>query len=206
MGKVSSGGSGKDREIVPADGYDCWCYGSVEMGTQDGEYQGEATVAKKIRLFFEIPELLITYEKDGKEVTAPQVINVEYTNSNGKKAKIKPILEAWTGKSIDDIDLVTDLIGRPARIGVVHKTSAKGSVYANIATIAKAKDKDVKALPPMHNPAMGFCVDDHGFESDEFKAVYEWLRKDIMKSHEYKEHIAGPSTSSVIDEDDLPFK
>lgn len=201
MGKVASGGSGKEREIVPADSYDAWCYGSVEMGTQDGEYQGEATVAKKIRLFFEIPELMITYEKDGKEVTAPQVINIEYTNSSGKKAKIKPILEAWTGIPIDQIDLVTDILGRPARINVIHKTSAKGSTYANIASIAKAKEKDVKALPPMHNPPMGFCVDDHGFESEEFLSLYDWLKKDIMKSHEYREYLNGPEMTP-----DVPFK
>lgn len=217
MAKLSTGSGGKKAPIIQPDGYDCYCYGSVEMGTQDGEFEGVPNMAKKIKLFFEIPELQITYERDGVEVQAPQVINIEYTNSAGNKAKIKPVLEAWLGMDIGLIDLATDLVGKPARISVINKTAkSSGNVYAAITNIGKCKEKDIKDLPPMHNKPLVFSVMDHGFDSPQFKALedrYRWIQDDIKKSHEYKEYLAGPkgqqaateSTASNIDPSDIPF-
>lgn len=187
MAKIPTGSNRPAPPVMPPDSYDAWCYGVVECGTQDGEWEGVPNQARKIMFFFEVPEIPITYEKDGVEVTAPQSIKIEYTYSGGKKAKLKPIIEAWTGKTVGDIDPFIDLINLPARISVANKVSKKGSTYAQITAITKCKQKDIDSLPAMHNKPMVFSIEDHGFESDEFVKLHDWIKEYIGKSHEYVE-------------------
>jgi hypothetical protein len=191
--KVPTSGSNREpRPLIPAGAQESRCFGVVDYGTHENEYEGEVKLQRKIKFFFELHEHPITYTKDEVEVTAPQVINVEFTLSASPKGKLKPAVEAWTGKSIDTIDIINDLIGLPASITVAHQTSKKGTTYAKIIAIAPLSEKLVKLMPEQFNPSMGFSIEENGFDSPEFSALYNWVQEDIKKSVEYREYLSGP--------------
>lgn len=179
----------KQQPLVTAGVQEARCFSVVDLGTQETEYEGVVKYQRKLKFFFELPEFQITYEKDGVEVTAPQVINIEFTNSGSPKGKLKPAMEAWVGKPIEQIDFIADCVGRPASLSIVHKVSKKGSTYANIASITALSPKLIAMLAPQHNKDMHFDIDVDEFDSDNFKNLYKWVQEDIMKSEEYKEYV-----------------
>ena len=210
--KVSSTSNKAPRELVPKGPQEAICYGAIDMGHQSFTWEGETKIAHKIRYFFEIPECMITYtNKDGDQVTAPQVINCEFTISSSPKGKLKPAIEGWLGKEIDTVDIIKDCVGSCAQLNVVHKMSKKGTVYANIGSISALSPKLAKLMPEQHNPTMTFDIDEDGFASDKFKALYPWLREVVEESVEFKDYIkiklaSNPAVAQDwTEDDDIPF-
>lgn len=183
MGASFGSASGtKQREIIPEGQYDAICYLVAELGThtRTGQY-GEKT-NPELMIGFEIPELQITYEKDGVEVTAPRVINQKFTQSMGEKSNLRKFLEAWRGKSLtaEDISSFTpeQILGRGIQLSIEHSKCGK---YANIKAVAPLH-KSVKLGKPV-NPIVNFGISDLN-TPDEFNKLYPWLQKIVMESHE----------------------
>lgn len=202
-GFKKSEAQGTTQEPIKADVYEGRCYSIIELGTQEEEYQGEIKHVPKVMFFFELPELMMEFEKEGEKVTAPRVISAEYTNSTSKKAKLKGIVEAWTGLSIEDIEM-NNLAGMPATITVKNTTSKQGKLYASVQAITKMKDKYAEALAPQHNPTLVFSIDEDGFDSPKFEQIYGWVKDKIKKSAEYQEYLNGPKKAEESEED-IPF-
>jgi len=207
MGASFGSASGKQREIIPEGQYDTICYLVVELGTHTrvGSF-GEKT-NPELMIGFEIPELTITYEKDGKEVTAPRVINQKFNQSLGEKANLRKFLESWRGKSFTDDDLKTftpdKVIGVGATLSIEHSKDGK---YANIKSIAPLH-KSVKLGAP-YNETINFGISD--LNTALFDKLYPWIQNIIKESAEYKgftveEPVIQRDEPAVVDEDDIPF-
>jgi hypothetical protein len=135
--KPATGSGGRDFEPLSPGLHYARCFALVDLGLQNEEYQGKAKQTHKIVFGFEFPDELVTFERDGKEVVAPKILwTMAYTYSLGSKARLRKLIESWTGKTItpdqETTADLTKLVGRPAQISIIHKPGKDGKVFANI--------------------------------------------------------------------------
>lgn len=193
---VSNGGS---YETVPAGSYAARCYQIIDLGHQTIEWQGEAKVIPKVRITWELSELM----SDGR----PYSISKEYTASIGPKANLRKDLEAWRGRPFTEEEILgfslDKILGMSCLLGIVH-TSKSDKTYANINSIMKLpKGMD---SPELVNPMVKFDISN--FDTKVFETFSDYLKKKILMSKELEETgipvtVQNDVVSSNIDE--VPF-
>ena len=176
------------------------CYQIIDLGHQTFEWKGEAKVAPKVRITWELNEPM----QDGR----PFSISREYTASIGDKANLRKDLEAWRGRPFTATELqnfsLENVLGAPCLLGVVHKPSKDGSkVYANVGSIM-ALPKGM-ACPELVNPAVKFDIGE--FDQNIFNSLSSYVQKKILMSKELEEG-GIPQVKEVepeIDDEAVPF-
>jgi len=199
----------KDYPVVSSGTHVATVYKFMNLGTRFQEYQG---VLKEypdtlITLTFETDEEHeFTYKnEDGTEdkVMKPLVISKEFTLSMGVKSNLRPFVEGIIGTKLTDEEAgafdLEDLLGRACLITVVHKTSAKGSVYANI-TGASPLMKNMQA-PVLVNQTVIFDV--NTATKEEIDALPKFLQDKVIISDEYKKRF-GVAVEE-LKEGEVPF-
>lgn len=195
-------GGGGDFEQCPAGSFAARCYQIIDLGHQTFEWKGEAKVAPKVRITWELNEMM----QDGR----PFSISKEYTASIGDKANLRKDLEAWRGRPFSSEELrnfsLENVLGAPCLLGVVHKPSKDGSkVYANVGSVM-ALPKGM-AAPELVNPAVKFDIGT--FDQKVFDSLSSYVQKKILMSKELEENgipqNATPQDEPVIDSEEVPF-
>ena len=196
-------GGGGDFEQCPAGSFAARCYQIIDLGHQTFEWKGEAKVAPKVRITWELNEMM----SDGR----PFSISREYTASIGDKANLRKDLEAWRGRPFTAEELrnfsLENVLGAPCLLGVVHKPSKDGSkTYANVGSIM-ALPKGM-ACPELVNPAVKFDIGE--FDQDIFNSLSSYVQKKILMSKELEENgippeKAGKEIEPEIDSEEVPF-
>jgi len=194
-------GGGGDFEQCPAGSFAARCYQIIDLGHQTFEWKGEAKVAPKVRITWELNEMM----QDGR----PFSISREYTASIGDKANLRKDLEAWRGRPFTTAELgnfsLENVLGAPCLLGVVHKPSKDGSkVYANVGSIM-ALPKGM-ACPELVNPAVKFDIGT--FDQKVFDGLSSYVQKKILMSKELEEGGIPQSSSQdepVIEDESVPF-
>ena len=200
---VNAGNSGGgDFEQCPAGSFAARCYQIIDLGHQTFEWKGEAKVAPKVRITWELNEMM----QDGR----PFSISKEYTASIGEKANLRKDLEAWRGRPFSSEELrnfsLENVLGAPCLLGVVHKPSKDGSkVYANVGSVM-ALPKGM-AAPELVNLAVKFDIGT--FDQKVFDSLSSYVQKKILMSKELEENGIPQNTVShdepVIESDEVPF-
>jgi len=193
-------GGGGDFEQCPAGSFAARCYQIIDLGHQTFEWKGEAKVAPKVRITWELNEMM----QDGR----PFSISREYTASIGDKANLRKDLEAWRGRPFTATELqnfsLENVLGAPCLLGVVHKPSKDNSkVYANVGSIM-ALPKGM-ACPELVNPAVKFDIGE--FDQNIFNSLSSYVQKKILMSKELEEG-GIPQAKEVepeIDDETVPF-
>jgi hypothetical protein len=195
-------GGGGDFEQCPAGSFAARCYQIIDLGHQTFEWKGEAKVAPKVRITWELNEMM----QDGR----PFSISKEYTASIGDKANLRKDLEAWRGRPFSSEELrnfsLENVLGAPCLLGVVHKPSKDGSkVYANVGSIM-ALPKGMPS-PELVNPAVKFDIGE--FDQNIFNSLSSYVQKKILMSKELEENgipqNTTPQDEPVIDSEEVPF-
>ena len=193
-------GGGGDFEQCPAGSFAARCYQIIDLGHQTFEWKGEAKVAPKVRITWELNEMM----QDGR----PFSISREYTASIGDKANLRKDLEAWRGRPFTATELqnfsLENVLGAPCLLGVVHKPSKDNSkVYANVGSIM-ALPKGM-ACPELVNPAVKFDIGE--FDQNIFNSLSSYVQKKILMSKELEENGIPQSSQDepVIESDEVPF-
>lgn len=118
-------------ELPPAGATAARCCAVIDLGTQQGTYQGETKAQAKLLLSFELTET----RSDG----TPHRVSRRMTASLHKKAQLRAFLEQWRGRPFTDEDLrafnVGKLLGGAALLNLVHVERA-GKQYANILSVS----------------------------------------------------------------------
>lgn len=171
------------REPIAEGLYPAICYGVYDLGTQHSTFYGNDSM--KVLICWEIPELRVNIEKDGKKLDLPQAISSRYTNSLGNKATLKKILEGWRGKRFTDEEAknfdISKLIGVGCQLQVIHsKPDDEGNVYANVSTVLPAPRG---VAMKMENERQYFSFADN---MDIPANTPEWIEKLIHESKEWK--------------------
>ena len=194
-------GGGGDFEQCPAGSFAARCYQIIDLGHQTFEWKGEAKVAPKVRITWELNEMM----SDGR----PFSISREYTASIGDKANLRKDLEAWRGRPFSAEELrnfsLENVLGAPCLLGIVHKPSKDNSkVYANVGSIM-ALPKGMPS-PELVNPAVKFDIGT--FDQKVFDGLSSYVQKKILMSKELEENGIPQSSSQdepVIEDETVPF-
>ena len=195
-------GGGGDFENCPAGSFAALCYQIIDLGHQTFEWKGEAKVAPKVRITWELNEMM----SDGR----PFSISREYTASIGDKANLRKDLEAWRGRPFSAEELrnfsLENVLGAPCLLGIVHKPSKDNSkVYANVGSIM-ALPKGMPS-PELVNPAVKFDIGT--FDQKVFDGLSSYVQKKILMSKELEENGIPQHNTSVaepeIDSEEVPF-
>ena len=194
-------GGGGDFEQCPAGSFAARCYQIIDLGHQTFEWKGEAKVAPKVRITWELNEMM----SDGR----PFSISREYTASIGDKANLRKDLEAWRGRPFSAEELrnfsLENVLGAPCLLGIVHKPSKDNSkVYANVGSIM-ALPKGMPS-PELVNPAVKFDIGT--FDQKVFDGLSSYVQKKILMSKELEENGIPQSSSHdepEIDDETVPF-
>lgn len=207
-----------EADLIPSGTQEARCIGVADLGTTDTFYEGAPTgKARFIRVFFECPDYQVKYKPFGQdeEIDGPRVIHQDFKVVGGDKSNLTKLFISWFGSS-DNAD-TSRMVGRPAMVTVIHKTDAKGQVWANIGKggIAMMPEKYVSTLAPQHNKDLSFSIDENGFDSEEYKRQWPSTKKKIAESYEFKKYESGPpqdpskahveGSIPFNDENDLPY-
>lgn len=184
------------REILPAGSYVGTLYSIVDLGTQRGEYQGEPTENRKIRLSREMPsEMRVFKEENGEQ---PMAIHKEYTLSFHEKSNLRKDLKSWRGRDIEEneqFDMST-LIGTNCLLSIGIKDWQK-SQY-NVINAISAPVKWSIAQEIINKPVI--WVLDDGM-NEVYNSFPQFLKDKISACVEWTD----PKPETASDDSDLPF-
>lgn len=178
--------SGSDYKPLPAGNYAATCIRVIDLGTQTTNYQGEEKSARKVRIFWEIPEETVEWEGQ----IGPAIISSTYTASLHEKANLRKVLESWRGRAFTADELkgfdTKNVLGAPCLLNVVH-TEKDGRTYANVAGVTPLIKGMAK--PELTGPLVNFDLDD--FQPEVLESLHEKLRDQIKQSPEYRALTTG---------------
>lgn len=198
-----------EYEPAPAGNHLALCNAVVDLGVQS---QGVPPKFKRMVLLrFELPTETISYEKDGKQVTAPMTVHRKFTATMHEKGSLRQFIESWFGKpfpsdaAASEFDL-KQLLGRKCLLNLTHK-QVNGMTYCNV-TSAAPIPKGMPADYTLHNTSMYYDLDHP--DAGAFELLPEWMRKVIERriiepsDADKKKAAAGEAAVEDFD-DDIPF-
>ena len=205
--KVSDSGSG-DFVQAPIGNHPARCIKIIDIGTQEGEYQGKANYRRQIVVSWELPTE--TFDKDGKQV--PFVVSKWYTASLGEKANLRADLMNWRGRDFTQQELmgfdIENIIGKACMVQVSHSANKKAKVTA-VSSIPKGFE-----VPPQVNPSFYLSLEPDEFDQAKFDTLADFWKGKIQTTPEWdKLHspLKGPVQSGAKPDhfedmaDDIPF-
>ena len=180
-------------------------YSLVDLGHQKTNWDNQEKWTPKVRLTFELPDQTDEYEveENGKRTTVqkPMVVSIEQTRSLGEKASLRKLLEQWRGQTFTSKELqafsLKNLLGKPAMLTLIHKTSQQGRQYCAIAGASKLP-KGMKAPATTTNDQLYYEIEQG--EAGQFNDMPEWLQEKIRASKEFAT-AAGKSTATKVELD-----
>lgn len=191
-----------DFEQPPVGSHVARCVKMIDIGTQKGEYQGQANIRRQIIIGWELPTELIT---EGEFKGKPFSVSRFYTASLNEKSNLRKDLENWRGRSFTEQELQgfesKNILGKPCMLSLIHNDKGRARV-AGIMALPKGI-----AVPDQVNQIVYFSLDD--FDKKVFDALSDGYQKLIKSSPEYQQIMSGGGSLSNkhFDDmkDDIPF-
>lgn len=209
---TATNSGGGDHTPVPAGTYVARCYSMIHIGTVEENIMGESKWLNKVRISWELPtETKVFKEENGEQ---PYVISKEFTLSMNEKANLRKFLEGWRGKGFTEDEAkafdITVLLGKPCMLSVIHKTSKKGNIFAEISSCS-ALPKGL-VCPDQINEMLELNYTDN-WSNREYSKLPQFIKDKMSQSKEFKammnpEVIDMPNTGDEhpqYNADDLPF-
>jgi len=180
-------------------------YSLVDLGHQKTNWDNQEKWTPKVRLTFELPDQTDEFEveENGKRTTVqkPMVVSIEQTRSLGEKASLRKLLEQWRGQTFTSKELqafsLKNLLGKPAMLTLIHKTSQQGRQYCAIAGASKLP-KGMTAPAKTANDQLYYEIEQG--EAGQFNDMPDWLQEKIRASKEFAT-AAGKSTATKVEVD-----
>lgn len=213
--------AGKDFEPVPAGVHLAICTQVIDLGFQEG-FTSKYGPKQKVYIKFEIPDVIVEWEKNGQPMSGPATVGREFGLSISEKSHLRPFLEGWRGKAFtaaeEDGFEITSVLGKICQLSIVHEPSKDGKkVYANISgafpLIQMQKDylKNNPAKGKPSQPLVVYSPSQH--DQAIYEALPEWIRTKIdnrVDEPAEDESTVNQDTGSTADQsqdfnDDIPF-
>lgn len=203
--KWADTGGGHDFAQPPLGTHPARCVRIIDIGTQKGEYQGEANIRRQCIIAWELPTELMP---DGEKAGQPFLVSKFYTASLSEKANLRKDLENWRTRAFTKEELggfeSKNILGKPCMLSL--SANDKGKVRV---TGVMALPKGME-IPPQVNGNVYFSLERAEFKTDVFESLSEGYKKMIRVSPEYQE-LLKPEVKRVpagkFDDldDDIPF-
>jgi hypothetical protein len=166
------------------------CIKVIDLGTQDGDWQGKKNRKRKVTIGFE----LFSDERmsDGR----PFIVSKTYTWSMADKSSLRKDLESWRGKEFSDADFdaktgfqINAILGKPCLLNIKHETKADGNVKAHIDSISRLPKG--MTVGKHENPLTYVWLSLEEFDFNVFNTLGEYHKEVITKSPEYGAIVRG---------------
>lgn len=207
---------GADFKPVPAGVHFAICTQVIDLGIQKGAYKGTEKFQQKVYIKFEIPSERVTYKKGDEEIEGPATVGRTFTNSIGEKSHLRPLLEAWRGKTFtaeEEAEFeLTSVLGKTCQVSIVHEEN-NGKTYANINSIIglsteqKAAMKADKKKGKPEGELIAYSTEFH--DAQVFDSLPNWLQEKIRaRVDEEPDQVDTKDTATATVEDfddDIPF-
>jgi uncharacterized protein YfkK (UPF0435 family) len=199
--------STKEFKNAPAGSHLGRLYKIVDLGTQQGEWEGKATYARKMIFYFELhgedDKGMPLVNDDGK----PLIVTKYYNASLGEKATLRKHLQTWLNLDFSKMPegfKVENILGKFAMINVTTYQK-DGKTRASIEGLSA-----VPAIVTKHGLPKGIneisIFDLNKFDSAKFDGLSDSIKKMIMSSPEYRALTQQPESSSDdFSNDSIPF-
>jgi hypothetical protein len=177
------------------------CVRLIDLGTQKGEYKGQAIFKRQLIIGWELPTELIP---DGEYAGKPFTVSRFYTQSLSEKANLRKDLVAWRGKEFSDQELsgfdAKNLLGKGCMLSIVMTEKGKAKVNSVMALPKAMRD----SLPAQVNENVYFSLDE--FNQLAFDSLSDGFKRMIAVSPEYIQIQQGDNQAHADDTDDsIPF-
>lgn len=216
---------GKDFEPVPAGVHMAICTQVIDLGFQES-FNKKYAPKRQVYIKFEIPDVIVEWEKDGEKKSGPATIGRKFGLSISEKSHLRPFLVGWRGKDFtaeEEQDFeITSIVGKLCQLSIVHeKSDDNKKTYAKIsgafALIQLQKD-ELKKNPAKSKPSQPLIVyspDAH--DQKMWEALPEWTQKMIENRVEQSESTTDDgggydgtesqagTTATEDFNDDIPF-
>ncbi len=203
--KVSDSGSG-DFVQAPIGNHPARCIKIIDIGTQEGEYQGKPNYRRQIVVFWELPTETFQ-NKEGNDV--PFIVSKFYTASLGEKANLRADLANWRGRDFTPEELmgfdVANILGKACMVQVTHSDKKKAKVTA-VSSIPKGFQ-----VPEQVNPSFYLSLEPDEFDQKAFDSLSDYWKGKIQVTEEWeklqrpqKGPVSQPSSFDDF-ESDRPF-
>lgn len=214
---TASAKAGKDFDPVPAGVHFAICTQVVDLGLQPGS--GKFPKPKhQVYLKFEIPDVQVSWVKDGKDHTGNATIGRKFGLSLSDKSHLKPFLVSWRGKPFTPTELesfdITSVIGKVCQLNVVHedKRADGGKIYAKITNafpLVREQMAALKANPARAKPSQDLLVyTPSAHDQAMWDRLPEWMQKaidDRADRYAPESESQAPATGTEDFNDDIPF-
>lgn len=184
------------------------CVKIIDIGTQKGEYQGQANIRRQCIIGWELPNELMT---EGDYAGKPFTVSKFYTASLGEKANLRKDLANWRGRDFTEEELKgfesKAILGKACMLSLTPNEKGKTRVTA---VMALPKGTPV---PKAANPVVYLSLEKSEFDQAVFDALSDGYKKLITVSPEYRhivnppaQHANGAAKNHFADmDDDIPF-
>lgn len=203
MAITVSAKAGGEFELIPEDTHRAVCVGVVELGTQFNATFNN--FSKKCAIIFELPDVRIELETESGTKNLPRNISMLHTQSIGKKANLRKVLESWRGRAFTEEELkgfdLLQVLGTTCNLQVLHVKRGE-KTFADIQNVM-AKIKGQENLRP-EGEFITFGFDSHEDVPDN---VPSWMAEMIHRSSEWEKRTPDPGQFPKSSEnmDDVPF-
>jgi len=199
------------RELLEPDYYVARCYGVIITGTTFNQTFGNTQT--KVTFLWELPTVLISYEKDGETVTAPKGISKSFTLSMNERATLRKNLESWIDRPFTEDELtagidISKFCGTPCRLSIGQGQKQDGSKYNAVDKVVRLKDG---SCPKLFNEKILFDITDPEQDLSVLDKLPAWVAETVRKSDEYQKRIYGEEEDTDdgapldYNEEDIPF-
>ena len=202
----SESSGGHDFEQAPTGAQVARCVRLIDIGTQDGEWQGKPTKKREVVITWELPNCLMT---EGEYAGQPFIVSSFFTASLSETANLRKMLIAWRGRDFTP----EELLGFDAR-NILGKTCMLNLISKNGKTKVNTVMQLPKGMPVPEqiNPTVYFSLDE--FNQEVFDNISKGIKAKIEKSPEYQaigqkgngfEDLANDLPWVDEQEEDIPF-
>lgn len=196
--------SAGDFKQVPEGPHPAILYSLIDLGTQEGTYQGKpAKPKRKIAMRFELHGE-DTKMDDGR----PMSIGKTFTLSSSSKGNLRPFMEGWRGKAFTDEEFeafdLRNMLGKPAIVTIVEDGEYR--VINGISRLIAGMTAPVQA-----NPDTYLCLEEGEYDGTVFDKLSDKLKETIRQSPEWKAlnglaPIPAPTAKQDVPfDDEIPF-
>jgi hypothetical protein len=194
----------KDLQLVPAGPQPAIIYGLVNIGTHEGEYNGQPNVQNKIKILVEFPfHKQLYYKEDTVPTPSSLIVDCKYALSiyKGKKSKFLEIVESLFGpQPKPETFNPGQLVGINVFANIVHYTKNDGTIGAKISSFGQSNPSFVDPSLMVRTNQL-YCYDvQSGFDNKNFAELPFYLRRLTKESKEGKEYTAKGGRFTKLDE------
>lgn len=196
--------SGKEFEQPPIGTHIARCFRLIDIGTQQGEYQGRPVFRRQVIISWELPN---THMAEGEYQGQPFMVSKYYTASLSEKANLRKDLVNWRGREFTDDELKgfesKNILGKPCMLSLTASDKGKSRVTGVMAMPQGSQ------CPEQINPSVHFSLERDEFNVEVFNKLSAYYQEQIKKSPEWAElngQVEQKQKTHFEDfADDIPF-